>query len=57
MKKEAYLLLWDSGKEGFSSENAVTIKAIKIKMPAIFTGEFKTIISVLSIPPIEKVVS
>jgi hypothetical protein len=26
-------------------------------MPAIFTGEFKTIISVLSIPPIEKVVS
>ncbi len=43
LKKEALLLLWDCGKESFSGEAAVRIKAIKIKIPAIFTGEFKTI--------------
>ncbi|MGO9013910.1 MAG: hypothetical protein ACLQF0_02910 [Dissulfurispiraceae bacterium] len=50
MKKEAYLLLWDAGKEGFSIENAVTIKTVRMKVPTIFTIECKTIIPVLSMP-------
>lgn len=53
VKKEAYLLLWDSGKEGFRSENAVTTKTIKRKIPTIFTREFKTILAVLSMSPRE----
>jgi len=43
LKKEALLLMWGCGKEGFSGEAAVRINAIKIRMLEIFTGKFKTI--------------